>query len=69
MHNLEIKNTALLSKWLYQLLKTDGTWQQILRNKYLGTKPLVQFIGSVGILISGAVLRRLKRIFCGSDLL
>ena len=38
MHILEIKNTALLSKWLYRLLKTDGTWQQILRNKYLGTK-------------------------------
>ena len=56
MHILEIKNTALLSKWLYRLLKTDGTWQQILRNKYLGTKPLVQFIGSVGILISGAAL-------------
>ena len=24
------------------MLTTDGTWQQILRNKYLGTKPLVQ---------------------------
>jgi hypothetical protein len=33
---------ALLSKWLYRLLTTDGTWQEILRNKYLGTKPLVQ---------------------------
>ena len=42
IHNLELKNTTLLSKWLYRLLKTDGTWQQILRNKYLGTKPLVQ---------------------------
>jgi hypothetical protein len=35
--NLDIKNTALLSKWLFHLLITDGTWQQILRNKYLGT--------------------------------
>ena len=42
IHNLELKNIALLSKWLYHLLTTDGTWQQILRNKYLGTKPLVQ---------------------------
>ena len=42
IHNLELKNTVLLSKWLYRLLKTNDTWQQILRNKYLGTKPLVQ---------------------------
>ena len=42
IHNLELKNIALLSKWLYRLLTADGTWQQILRNKYLGTKPLVQ---------------------------
>ena len=42
IHNLELKNIALLSKWLYRLLTTDGTWQQILRNKYLGSKPLVQ---------------------------
>jgi len=27
IHNLELKNTALLSKWLYRLLKTDDTWQ------------------------------------------
>ena len=42
IHNLELKNIALLSKWLHRLLTIDGTRQQILRNKYLGTKPLVQ---------------------------
>ena len=42
IQNMELKNIALLSKWLYRLLTTDGTWQQILRNKYLGTKSLVQ---------------------------
>jgi hypothetical protein len=42
IHNLELKNMALLSKWLYRLITTDDTWQQILRSKYLGTKPLVQ---------------------------
>ena len=42
IHNLELKNIALLSKWLYRLLTTEGIWQQILRNKYLGIKPLVQ---------------------------
>jgi hypothetical protein len=42
IHNLELKNIALLSKWLYQLLTTEGTWQQIIKNKYLGSKPIVQ---------------------------
>ena len=42
IHNLELKNVALLNKWLYRLLTTDCTWQQIIRNKYLETKPLVQ---------------------------
>ena len=42
IHNLELKNIALLSKWLYCLLTTDGTWQQLIRNKYIETKPLVQ---------------------------
>jgi len=31
-----------LSKWLFKLLTSDGTWQQILRNEYLGSKLLSQ---------------------------
>ncbi|WVZ62771.1 LOW QUALITY PROTEIN: hypothetical protein U9M48_012475, partial [Paspalum notatum var. saurae] len=42
IHNLDIKNTTLLSKWLFRLLTTEGTWQQMLRNKYLESKPLSQ---------------------------
>ena len=42
IHDLNLKNIALLSKWLFKLLTTDGTWQQLLRNKYLASKPLVQ---------------------------
>jgi hypothetical protein len=42
IRNLDIQNIALLSKWLYKLLTTDGTWQQLIRNKYLGSKPLSQ---------------------------
>ena len=42
IHDLHIKNIALLSKWLFKLLTTEGTWQQLLRNKYLGSKPLIQ---------------------------
>ena len=42
IQDLEIKNKALLSKWLHKLLTTDGVWQQMLRNKYLGSQPLSQ---------------------------
>jgi hypothetical protein len=40
---LEVKNRCLLSKWLYRLsVETEGTWAQILRNKYLQSKTLSQ---------------------------
>jgi hypothetical protein len=43
IHDLDIKNKVLLSKWLFQLLTTDGTLQQLLCNKYLlGSKSLSQ---------------------------
>jgi hypothetical protein len=38
--DLDTKNIALLSKWLYKLLTSNGMWQQILGNMYLGSKPL-----------------------------
>ncbi|WVZ98282.1 hypothetical protein U9M48_043744, partial [Paspalum notatum var. saurae] len=34
--DLNTKNSVLLSKWLYKLLTSDGMWQQILCNKYIG---------------------------------
>jgi hypothetical protein len=34
-----MKNIALLSKWLFKHLTSDGTWQQLLQNMYLGSKP------------------------------
>jgi hypothetical protein len=48
IRDLDIQNTALLSKWLYKLLTTDGTWQELIRNKYLGSKPLSQAIWKPG---------------------
>jgi hypothetical protein len=39
--DLNLKNRALLSKWLFKLLTMEETWQQLLRNKYLRSKPLV----------------------------
>jgi hypothetical protein len=40
--NLHLQNKCLLAKWLVNLLNTDGTWQSLLRNKYLRTKTLTQ---------------------------
>ena len=40
--DLDVQNKCLLSKWLFRLINEDGVWQQLLRNKYLGTKPLSQ---------------------------
>ncbi|WVZ90623.1 hypothetical protein U9M48_036908 [Paspalum notatum var. saurae] len=42
IHELGTKNITLLSKWLYKLLTSNGTWQQLIRNKYLGSIPLSQ---------------------------
>jgi len=40
--NLEVQNKCLLSKWLLKLINEDGIWQQILKNKYFGSKTLTQ---------------------------
>lgn len=42
IHDSDMKNIAFLSKWLFQLLTADGVWQQLIRNKYLGSKPVSQ---------------------------
>jgi hypothetical protein len=39
---IEIKNSFLLSKWLYKLLSEDVLWQQILWNKYLSQNTLTE---------------------------
>jgi hypothetical protein len=38
--DLKIQNICLLSKWIVNLLNTEGTWQTLLRNKYLHSKVL-----------------------------
>jgi hypothetical protein len=40
--DLGIQNRCLLSKWLFNLINSDGACQQLLRNKYLGNKTLTQ---------------------------
>jgi hypothetical protein len=68
IRNLDIQNTALLSKWLYKLLTTDGTWQELIRNKYLGSKPLSQAIWKPGDSHFWSGLMKVKSDFlrCGS---
>jgi hypothetical protein len=63
IHDLDIKNKALLSKWLFQLLTTDGTWQQLLCNKYLGSKPLSQVQWKSGDSTFWAILMKVKNEF------
>ena len=42
IHDLEVKNTALLGKWLYKLLTEDEVWQTLLNQKYIASKALSQ---------------------------
>jgi hypothetical protein len=46
--DLGIQNRCLLSKWLFNLINSDGAWQQLLRNKYLGNKTLTQVNRKLG---------------------
>jgi hypothetical protein len=48
VHDLEVKNRALLGKWLARLLTEDGRWQQLLRKKYVGSKAISQVIWKPG---------------------
>jgi hypothetical protein len=40
VHDLKVKNSALLGKWLFKLLTEDVVWQTILRRKYIGSKAM-----------------------------
>jgi hypothetical protein len=37
IHDLGTKNISILTKWLFKLLTSIETWQQLIRNKYLGS--------------------------------
>jgi hypothetical protein len=63
IRDLDIQNTLLLSTWLYKLLTTDGTWQQLIRNKYLGSKPLSQAFWKAGDSHFWASLIKVKHSF------
>jgi hypothetical protein len=35
---LDIKNSCLLSKWLFKIINEEGMWQELICNKYLKNK-------------------------------
>jgi hypothetical protein len=48
IHDLEVKNIALLGKWLFKLLIEEGTWQTIIKRKYIGPKALSHVLWKPG---------------------
>ena len=48
VHDLEVKNRALLGKWLFKLLSEDGIWQTLIRRKYVGEKAVSQVVWKPG---------------------
>jgi hypothetical protein len=48
IHDLQVKNIALLGKWLFKLLTEDGMWQTLLKQKYVGSKVLSQVFWKPG---------------------
>jgi hypothetical protein len=65
IHDLEVKNTTILGKWLFRLLTEDGVWQTLLRRKYVGSKALSQVVWKPGDSHFWAGLMATKKHFFG----
>ncbi|WVZ69841.1 hypothetical protein U9M48_018567 [Paspalum notatum var. saurae] len=63
--DLEVQNKCLLSKWLFKLANEDGIWQNLIRNKYLKSKPLGSGIKKPGVSHFWAGLMEVKKVFLG----
>ena len=61
--DLEVKNRALLGKWLFKLLTEDGVWQTLLRRKYIGSNALSQISWKSGDSHFWAGLMATKKFF------
>jgi hypothetical protein len=46
--DLEIQNRCLLAKWVFHLINTDGKWQHLIQDKYLGNKSITQVNRNLG---------------------
>ncbi|WVZ54772.1 hypothetical protein U9M48_005521, partial [Paspalum notatum var. saurae] len=58
-----IQNKCLLRKWLFKLANEDGIWQNLLRNKYLKSKPFGGGIKRLGVSHFWAGLMEVKQEF------
>jgi hypothetical protein len=65
IHDLEVKNTVLLGKWLFKLLTEEGTWQTVLKRKYIGPKALSQVLWKSDDSHFWAGLMATKKFFFG----
>jgi hypothetical protein len=63
VHDLEVKNSTLLGKWLFKLLNEDGVWKTILKRKYIGEKALSQVLWKSGDSHFWAGLMATKKFF------
>jgi hypothetical protein len=63
IHDLEVKNSALLGKWIFKLLTEDGIWQTLLKRKYIGMKALSQVLWKPGDSHFWAGLMAMKKFF------
>src|SRR5438128_8766106 len=63
IHALKYKNIELISKWLFKLETSEGMRPQLLRNKYLGSKPLVQAVWKTGDSHFWSCLMKVKQDF------
>jgi hypothetical protein len=61
--NLDAQNVCLLSKWLFKLLTEEGTWQQILKRKCLGSKTLTHVTKQPGDSQFWSGLMEIKELF------
>ena len=48
IHDVEVKNNALLGTWLFKLLTEDDVWKTLLRRKHVCSKQCPKYIGSLG---------------------
>jgi hypothetical protein len=56
IHDLKVKNTALLGKWLFKLLTKDGMWQTLLNEYMLAQNRYHKFFENPVIHIFGLVV-------------
>jgi hypothetical protein len=66
IHDLEVKNRALLGKCMFKLLTEEGAWQTILKRKYIGQNMLSQVFWKPGDSHFWAKLMATKKFFLWS---